>query len=82
MSATTFRRFGQVALLIGLGVFTVGVVGDIAQHTLPPRLTDDFEPLLGVDGYRAHLATLAGMLVVVLGLFVKGVHDVCYARSR
>jgi hypothetical protein len=82
MSVTKIGSLGQLAMLIGVGLFTVGAVGDIAHHTLPPHLARGLESLLGVDAYRAHVATLAGMLVVVLGVFLKGVRDFYHNQSR
>jgi hypothetical protein len=82
MTATKIRSLGHLAILIGVCVFTVGVVGDIAHHTLPQHLNHQLESLLGVDAYRAHAITAAGMLVVVLGLFLKGANDVYHNHSR
>jgi hypothetical protein len=48
---------------------------------LPRQLTREFESLFGLDAYRAHATTLAGMLVIVLGLFLKGAQDVYHNHS-
>lgn len=82
MTATKIGRLGHLVMLIGVAVFTVGAVGDVAHHTLPQHLNHQLESLLGVGAYRAHATTLAGMLVVVLGLFLKGVHDVYHNHSE
>ena len=82
MTPTKIRHLGHLALLIGVAVFTLGVAGDVAYHTLPQHLNRQLESLLGLDAYRAHATTLAGMLVVVLGLLLKGVHNVYHNHSE
>ena len=53
---------------IGLLIVAAGAAGDILHHTLPTNLGNDLNLLLGADGGRAHLVTLAGMLLTVCGL--------------
>jgi hypothetical protein len=82
MATPRTGQHGYLALQIGIGLFAVGAIGDIVYHALPQHVAHALEPLLGVDGYRAHALTLAGMLVVVLGLVLKGVHGMYHNRSR
>jgi hypothetical protein len=56
---------------IGLLIVAVGAAGDILHHTLPAGIGHGLNPLLGADGGRAHLVTLVGMVLTVLGL---GIH--------
>ena len=53
---------------IGLLIVAAGAVGDVLHHSLPASLSNDLNLLLGADGGRAHLVTLAGMLLTVIGL--------------
>ena len=53
---------------IGLLIVAVGAAGDVLHHTLSANLSGDLNLLLGADGGRAHLVTLVGMLLTVLGL--------------
>jgi hypothetical protein len=52
----------------GLLVLFLGAAGDLAYHALPAT----FEPLLGLEGYRAHLITFVGMLVMLVGVIRQG----------
>jgi alkylation response protein AidB-like acyl-CoA dehydrogenase len=62
---------------LGLVVLLAGAVGDLTFHALPQ--TDALQALLGVDGYRAHLVTFVGMLVMLVGVFRLGLSQ---AQSR
>ena len=61
---------------IGLAIVAAGAAGDILHHTLPAHLGHDISPLLGADGGRAHLMTLAGMILTLLGVSIprRAVH--------
>ena len=63
----------RLALPIGLGLFLLGVTGDVAHHALPAQLSHQLDPLLGVEASRAHLSTLLGMITLAAALFWKGV---------
>jgi hypothetical protein len=47
-------------------------MGDIAYHLLPFTLAARLEPVVGVEAVRAHLLTLAGMLLMVATLIGRG----------
>ena len=53
---------------IGLVVLAVGALADLAYHASP----DSLQPLLGAEGFRAHLVTFVGMLVMLIGVFRQG----------
>jgi hypothetical protein len=52
----------------GLVLLSVGFVADLAYHAVPLILA----PLLGVEGFRAHLLTFVGMLVMLVGVIRQG----------
>jgi glucose uptake protein GlcU len=52
----------------GLVVLVAGALGDFLYHALP----DTFAPLFGADGFRAHLVTFVGMLIMLVGVFRQG----------
>lgn len=54
---------------IGLGVLAIGGALDIFYHASPAAWSDVISLYLGQDGYYAHLITLAGMLITLVGLF-------------
>lgn len=62
---------------LGLLVLLLGAAGDLTFHALPD--TAALQPLLGADGYRAHLVTFVGMLVMLVGVFRQGLAT---SRSR
>jgi hypothetical protein len=66
-SLNTLRFLGLGAVLV-----CVGGVGDIAYHLLPFALAASLEPVVGVEAIRAHLVTLAGMLLMVAALIGRG----------
>jgi hypothetical protein len=48
----------------------MGEMGDIAHHVAP---TAQFlEPFVGAEGIRAHILTLAGMLVALASVLGRG----------
>jgi hypothetical protein len=71
------KRLAGLPLLtrLGLLVLLLGAAGDLTFHALPE--TAALQPLLGPDGYRAHLVTFVGMLVMLVGVFRQGL-----SRSR
>jgi hypothetical protein len=66
-----WQRWPAWLFWIGLLIVTAGAAGDVLHHTLPGDLAGSLSPLLGSDGGRAHLVTLLGMVLTVIGL---GVH--------
>ena len=57
-------------LVLGSVLVCLGGFGDIAYHVAP---TAQFlEPLVGAEGIRAHILTLAGMLVALAGVVGRG----------
>ena len=73
------RRLAALPVLtrLGLLVLLLGAAGDLTFHALPE--TAALQPLLGADGYRAHLVTFVGMLVMLVVVFRQGLSS---ARSR
>jgi hypothetical protein len=67
------RHHVAVTLLVRIGFVVVssGLAGDIVAHTWPTLA----EPILGSGGYGAHLVTFVGMLLVVGGLLLQGLHQ-------
>lgn len=51
----------------GLLVVALGAAGDVLHHALP-ALAEPFISLIGVEGERAHLVTLVGMVLIVVAL--------------
>jgi hypothetical protein len=49
----------------------VGAAADLVFHLLVLSLPSAASALLGVDGAHAHLLTLVGMVVAVLGLVAQ-----------
>jgi predicted transporter len=65
-----FRKVMGGMVLLGLILFVVGAVWDVAYHTLPRQM--DFLPIAhGSGGYLAHVVTFIGMLVTVLGVVAE-----------
>jgi hypothetical protein len=63
-----WQRWPARLFWIGLLIVAAGAAGDVLHHTLPVGLSSDLNLLLGADGGRAHLITLAGMVLTVVGL--------------
>jgi hypothetical protein len=55
---------------LGLLVLLLGAAGDLTFHALPD--TTALQPLLGADGYTAHLVTFVGMFVMLVGVVRQG----------
>jgi hypothetical protein len=51
-----------------LALVVAGAAADLAFHLLAPALASALSALLGGGGVHAHLLTLVGMVVTVLGL--------------
>ena len=62
MGLPRVMRLGLVVLAIGGGV-------DLFYHAAPPGWAMQLEGYLGTDAVGAHLVTLLGMVVTLLGLF-------------
>jgi len=54
--------------LVGTAILLLGAVGDLTYHLFGALPT-----FVGDDGYRAHLITFIGMLIIVFGLVVRAV---------
>ena len=52
-------------VLAGLLLMALGGAGDVAHHALPPGLSATVDPLVGMDGHRAHFAAFLGMLAIL-----------------
>ena len=57
-------------VLTGLVLVFAGAAAD-AFHLLAPALPPAASALVGVDGGHAHLLTMLGMLVAIIGLVVQ-----------
>jgi hypothetical protein len=63
----TLRRL-PLLVCLGTAVLLLGAAGDFAFHLSNGAVAG---ALVGADGYRAHLVTLAGMVISVIGLIVR-----------
>ena len=54
---------------LGLLILVIGGTLDLLYHAAPPGWTMQVDRYLGADGVGAHLLTLLGMVVALLGLF-------------
>jgi hypothetical protein len=54
---------------LGLLILVIGGTLDLLYHAAPPGWTMRLDGYLGADGVGAHLLTLLGMVVTLLGLF-------------
>ena len=63
MELPPIMRLGILVLAIGGGL-------DLFYHAAPPGWAIPLDGYLGTDGVGAHLVTLLGMVVTLLGLFV------------
>jgi hypothetical protein len=67
------RRSNASRLLVaGAILVCLGGLGDVAYHALPVALATSLEPVVGAQGIRAHLVTLAGMLVALAAVIWRG----------
>jgi hypothetical protein len=70
-SATSPLRHNALRLLVlGSVLVCLGGLGDIAYHVAPGA--QSLEPFVGAEGIRAHILTLAGMLVALAGVLGRG----------
>jgi hypothetical protein len=53
---------------LGLLILVIGGTLDVLYHAAPPGWTMLLDRYLGADGVGAHLMTLLGMVVTLLGL--------------
>jgi hypothetical protein len=56
---------------LGVLILAIGAVLDLLYHTAPPGWAMQLDGYLGSDGVGAHLVTLLGMVVTLLGLFAR-----------
>ena len=63
--------FTELPGLMRLGVLILAIGGtlDLLYHAAPPGWAMQLEIVLGSNGVGAHLMTLFGMLVTLVGLF-------------
>jgi hypothetical protein len=71
--ASELRLNAARLLVLGSVLVCLGGLGDIAYHGLPAVLAQSMEPFVGAEGIRAHILTLAGMLVALAGAVGRGV---------
>ncbi|MBI4496930.1 MAG: hypothetical protein HY689_03395 [Chloroflexi bacterium] len=62
-----------VLMQVGLLVFAAGGLLDLLSHAAPSPWTETLERYLGEDAVLAHLITLAGMVITMLGIFARRV---------
>ncbi len=72
MAQRIFILFTELPGLMRLGVLILAIGGvlDLLYHAAPPWWAMRLDVVLGSDGVGAHLLTLCGMVVTLLGLFV------------
>ena len=56
---------------LGLLILVIGGTLDLVYHAAPPGWAMWLDGYLGTDGVGAHLVTLLGMVVMLLGLFAR-----------
>jgi hypothetical protein len=73
MAQRIFILFTELPGLMRLGVLILVIGGtlDVLYHTAPPVWAIQLDVVLGPDGVIAHLMTLFGMVVTLLGLFAR-----------
>jgi hypothetical protein len=54
---------------LGVLILVIGGALDVLYHTAPPVWATQLDVVLGPDGVVAHLMTLFGMVVTLVGLF-------------
>jgi hypothetical protein len=66
-----FILFTQLPGRMRLGVLLLAIGGtlDVLYHAAPPAWAVQVDVVLGPNGLAAHLLTLFGMVVTLLGLF-------------
>ena len=65
--------FSELPGLMRLGVLILAIGGtlDLLYHAAPPGWAMQLDVVLGPDGVIAHLMTLFGMVVTLVGLFAR-----------
>ena len=73
MAQRIFILFTELPGLMRLGVLILAIGGtlDVLYHAAPPGWAIQLDVVLGPDGVIAHLMTLFGMVVTLLGLFAR-----------
>jgi hypothetical protein len=73
MAQRIFILFTELPGLMRLGVLILAIGGalDLLYHAAPPGWAMQLDGYLGSDGVGAHLLTLLGMVVTLLGLFAR-----------
>ena len=68
-----FSLFTELPSLMRLGVLILVIGGtlDVLYHAAPPGWAIQLNVVVGSDGVVAHLMTLFGMVVTLLGLFAR-----------
>jgi hypothetical protein len=66
-----YMLFTELPGLMRLGVLILVIGGtlDVLYHAAPPGWAIQLDVVLGPDGLLAHLLTLFGMVVTLVGLF-------------
>jgi hypothetical protein len=73
MAQRIFILFTELPGLMRLGVLILVIGGglDLLYHAAPPGWAMQLDAVLGPEGVIAHLMTLFGMVVTLLGLFAR-----------
>ena len=73
MTQRIFSLFTELPGLMRLGVLILAAGGalDLLYHAAPQAWAMQLDGYLGSDGVGAHLLTLLGMVVTLLGLFAR-----------
>jgi len=56
---------------LGVLILVIGAALDVLYHAAPPGWAMQLDGYLGSEGVGAHLLTLLGMVVTLLGLFAR-----------
>ena len=77
MAQRIFILFTELPGLMRLDVLILVIGGglDLLYHAAPPGWAMQLDGYLGSDGVGAHLLTLLGMVVTLLGLFARRASD-------
>jgi len=73
MAQRIFILFTELPGLMRLGVLILVIGGalDLLYHAAPPGWAVQLDVVVGPEGVIAHLMTLFGMVVTLLGLFAR-----------
>ena len=73
MAQRIFILFTELPSLMRLGVLILVIGGalDLLYHAAPPPWAMQLDVVVGSEGVIAHLMTLFGMVVTLLGLFAR-----------